>query len=100
MKKTLSILLSLVMIISITAGLDFNSFAGVYYESENNNSYSKANSIPLNSSISGSINYGKFENDSDIDYYKVTTTQKGTYQLSFLTKYNLIQSLRGISMFM
>ncbi|MGN0528654.1 MAG: fibronectin type III domain-containing protein [Eubacterium sp.] len=80
MKKAISLLLSLVMLFSITAGLDFSAFAATYYETEDNGLYGSANPIPLNSTI-----YGVCANNYDSDWYKFTLTFSAKVNIKFFS---------------
>lgn len=52
MKRVLSFALSLVMLLSITGGLGLTAYAGdTYYETEDNDEYSSADYVPVNSTI-------------------------------------------------
>lgn len=52
MKRVLSLTLSLLMLFSVTAGLNITAFAGdSYYETEDNDNYSSADYVPVNSTI-------------------------------------------------
>lgn len=52
MKRVLSFALSLVMLLSITGGLGLTAYAGdTYYETEDNDDYSSADYVPVNSTI-------------------------------------------------
>lgn len=52
MKRVLSFALSLVMLLSITGGLGLTAYAGdTYYETEDNDNYSSADYVPVNSTI-------------------------------------------------
>lgn len=52
MKRVLSFALSLVMLMSITGGLGLTAYAGdTYYETEDNDDYSSADYVPVNSTI-------------------------------------------------
>ena len=70
-------------------GLEYsliNSFTATnYYEKEINNSYDTATSISLNQTYSGTMN-----STSDVDMYKITTSNNGKLSLSF--KHNYIDS--------
>ncbi|MGN0522803.1 MAG: hypothetical protein ACI4IG_00850 [Eubacterium sp.] len=78
MKKVLSLLLSIVMLFSITFGINLSVDAAVYYESEDNNSYSNADNIPLNSSI-----YGNCTDNADYDWYRFTLQDSGKVDVHF-----------------
>lgn len=52
MKRVLSLALSLVMLLSVTGGLGLTAYAGdTYYETEDNDDYSSADYVPVNSTI-------------------------------------------------
>lgn len=52
MKRVLSFALSLVMLMSITGGLGLTAYAGdTYYETEDNDYYTSADYVPVNSTI-------------------------------------------------
>ena len=67
-------------------GLEYsliNSFTATnYYEKEINNSYDTATSISLNQTYSGTMN-----STSDVDMYKITTSNNGKLSLSFKHNY-------------
>ena len=68
MKRVLSFALSLVMLLSITGGLGLTAYAGdTYYETEDNDDYSSADYVPVNSTI-----YGVCSDNGDRDWYKFT----------------------------
>ena len=77
-KKLLSLLLAIVMLFSITAGIDLSAYASTYWEKESNDSFFSANTLPVNSSISGNfLNWNE-------DYYKITVNQNGKLNLKFV----------------
>ena len=79
MKRVLSLALSLVMLLSITGGLGLTAYAGdTYYETEDNDDYSSADYVPVNSTI-----YGVCSNNSDADWYKFTLSSPAKIDLQF-----------------
>ncbi|MGN0531609.1 MAG: hypothetical protein ACI4IN_02290, partial [Eubacterium sp.] len=78
MKKLFSLLLSLVMLLNIVASIDFSAFAGTYYESEDNDSYNSADSVPVNSTI-----YGVCTDAYDDDWYKFTLNSSAKVDVNF-----------------
>ncbi len=84
MKKVLSLVLSVCIVIGIVSS--FNNlyvFAVESHESESNDTYTTADELSINSSITGTIDYGTFSNDSDIDYYKFKLPQAGVVDIKF-----------------
>ena len=71
MKRVLSLALSLVMLLSVTGGLGLTAYAGdTYYETEDNDDYSSADYVPVNSTIYGVCR--KYDRKYDYDWYKFT----------------------------
>ena len=79
MKKFLSLFLSIVMLFSITTGVNLTASAADYYERESNDSFYSADNLPINSSISGNCAYGSV----DYDYFKITTNKNGKLNIKF-----------------
>ena len=80
MKRVLSFALSLVMLLSITGGLGLTAYAGdTYYETEDNDDYSSADYVPVNSTIYGVCR------EYDFDWYKfaLSSPAKVNVQFSF-----------------
>lgn len=75
MKKIISIILVAMMLFSV---MTVSVSAATYSESESNDSYSTADTLNLNSSISGIMN-----NSNDVDIYKVTTSANGKLSFTF-----------------
>ena len=80
MKRTLTILLSLIMVFSIIPMAVANATEN--FETEDNDTFGTANKLALNSSITGNVPYYSY-NNYDIDYYKITTTANGKLELAF-----------------
>ena len=83
MKRVLSFALSLVMLLSITGGLGLTAYAGdTYYETEDNDDYSSADYVPVNSTIYGVCSDYSY---SDTDWYKfpLSSPAKVNVQFSF-----------------
>ncbi len=78
MKKILSFILSLTMVTAVTAGIDFSAYAYTYYESEDNDSYSTADYVPVNSTI-----YGVCTGGYDEDWYKFTLDSPAKVNVEF-----------------
>ncbi len=78
MKKFLSILLSIAMLFTITAGLDFSAFAATYYESEDNDDYYSADYVAANSTI-----YGICTDSYDEDWYEFTLNSSAKVNVNF-----------------
>lgn len=79
MKKFFSILMSIAMMLSITAGFNITAQAAGYsYESEDNNTYQKADTIPL-----GNTMFGRCSDDWDDDYYKFTLKSDSIVNIYF-----------------
>lgn len=78
MKKRISIFLSFVMLISIISGFNLTANAATYYESEDNDSDSYADSVPVNSTI-----YGVCTDDGDYDWYKFTLNSPAKVNVNF-----------------
>ena len=79
MKRVLSFALSLVMLLSITGGLGLTAYAGdTYYETEDNDDYSSADYVPVNSTI-----YGVCSDNSDRDWYKFTLSSPAKVNVQF-----------------
>ncbi len=75
MKRVLSLALSLVMLLSV--GL--TAYAGdTYYETEDNDEYSSADYVPVNSTI-----YGVCSDNSDTDWYKFTLSSPAKVNVQF-----------------
>lgn len=78
MKRVLSFALSLVMLMSITGGLGLTAYAGdTYYETEDNDDYSSADYVPVNSTIYGVCR------DYDDDWYKFTLSSSAKVNVQF-----------------
>ena len=75
MKKIVSILLVMLLLIS---SVPMMASAANVNESEDNNSYAKANTLNIGNTIKGKMN-----NSSDEDYYKITTSSTGKLYISF-----------------
>ncbi len=79
MKRVLSFALSLVMLLSITGGLGLTAYAGdTYYETEDNDDYSSADYVPVNSTI-----YGVCSDNGDRDWYKFTLSSPAKVNVQF-----------------
>ena len=78
MKKRISIFLSFVMLISIISGFNLTANASTYYESEDNDNYSYADSVPVNSTI-----YGVCTDTYDDDWYKFTLNSPAKVNVNF-----------------
>lgn len=78
MKKILSLILSLTMVTAVTTGIDFSAYAYTYYESEDNDSYSTADYVPVNSTI-----YGVCTDNNDYDWYKFTLDSPAKVNVDF-----------------
>lgn len=79
MKRVLSFALSLVMLMSITGGLGLTAYAGdTYYETEDNDDYSSADYVPVNSTI-----YGVCSDNGDRDWYKFTLSSPAKVNVQF-----------------
>lgn len=79
MKRVLSFALSLVMLLSITGGLGLTAYAGdTYYETEDNDDYSSADYVPVNSTI-----YGVCSDNGDTDWYKFTLSSPAKVNVQF-----------------
>ena len=79
MKRVLSLALSLVMLLSVTSGLGLTAYAGdTYYETEDNDDYSSADYVPVNSTI-----YGVCSDNSDTDWYKFTLSSPAKVNVQF-----------------
>lgn len=79
MKRVLSFALSLVMLLSITGGLGLTAYAGdTYYETEDNDNYSSADYVPVNSTI-----YGVCLDGYDEDWYKFTLSSPAKVNVQF-----------------
>ncbi|MGN0559697.1 MAG: InlB B-repeat-containing protein [Candidatus Fimenecus sp.] len=85
MKKVFSVILSIAVLISFIPLVELNlhASAGGFFESESNNDYASADTLPLSSSISG-----KMDSSSDIDVYKISTTSNGKLSVSFHHTYD------------
>lgn len=78
MKRVLSFALSLVMLLSITGGLGLTAYAGdTYYETEDNDDYSSADYVPVNSTIYGVCR------EYDFDWYKFTLSSPAKVNVQF-----------------
>ena len=78
MKRVLSFALSLVMLLSITGGLGLTAYAGdTYYETEDNDDYSSADYVPVNSTIYGVCR------EYDSDWYKFTLSSPAKVNVQF-----------------
>lgn len=78
MKRVLSFALSLVMLLSITGGLGLTAYAGdTYYETEDNDEYSSADYVPVNSTIYGVCR------EYDFDWYKFTLSSPAKVNVQF-----------------
>lgn len=78
MKRVLSFALSLVMLMSITGGLGLTAYAGdTYYETEDNDDYSSADYVPVNSTIYGVCR------EYDHDWYKFTLSSPAKVNVQF-----------------
>ena len=78
MKRVLSFALSLVMLLSITGGLGLTAYAGdTYYETEDNDDYSSADYVPVNSTIYGVCR------EYDPDWYKFTLSSPAKVNVQF-----------------
>ncbi|MBQ6165625.1 MAG: hypothetical protein IJK23_14230 [Clostridia bacterium] len=62
-------------------GVQVNYTAATDWETENNDSGSRADEIKVNQKYNGALTY--FYMDNDVDYYKFTTTEKGCARLTF-----------------
>lgn len=81
MKRVLSFALSLVMLLSITGGLGLTAYAGdTYYETEDNDEYSSADYVPVNSTIYGVCSDYSY---SDTDWYKFTLSSPAKVNVRF-----------------
>lgn len=81
MKRVLSLTLSLLMLFSVTAGLNITAFAGdSYYETEDNDDYSSADYVPVNSTIYGVCSDYSY---SDTDWYKFTLSSPAKVNVRF-----------------
>lgn len=81
MKRVLSFALSLVMLMSITGGLGLTTYAGdTYYETEDNDEYSSADYVPVNSTIYGVCSDYSY---SDTDWYKFTLSSPAKVNVQF-----------------
>lgn len=77
----LSFALSLVMLLSITGGLGLTAYAGdTYYETEDNDDYSSADYVPVNSTIYGVCSDYSY---SDTDWYKFTLSSPAKVNVQF-----------------
>lgn len=78
MKRVLSFALSLVMLLSITGGLGLTAYAGdTYYETEDNDYYTSADYVPVNSTIYGACR------EYDSDWYKFTLSSPAKVNVQF-----------------
>lgn len=78
MKRVLSFALSLVMLLSVAGGLDLTAYAGdTYYETEDNDDYSSADYVPVNSTIYGVCR------EYDFDWYKFTLSSPAKVNVQF-----------------
>ena len=84
MKRVLSFALSLVMLLSITGGLGLTAYAGdTYYETEDNDEYSSADYVPVNSTIYGVCTFENYSGDSDWYKFTLSSPAKVNVQFSF-----------------
>lgn len=84
MKRVLSFALSLVMLLSITGGLGLTAYAGdTYYETEDNDEYSSADYVPVNSTIYGVCTFEGYSGDSDWYKFSLSSPAKVNVQFSF-----------------
>lgn len=84
MKRVLSFALSLVMLLSITGGLGLTAYAGdTYYETEDNDDYSSADYVPVNSTIYGVCTFEDYSSDSDWYKFSLSSPAKVNVQFSF-----------------
>lgn len=82
MKRVLSLALSLVMLLSVTGGLGLTAYAGdTYYETEDNDDYSSADYVPVNSTIYGVCR--KYDRKYDYDWYKFTLSSPAKVNVQF-----------------
>ena len=78
MKRVLSFALSLVMLLSITGGLGLTAYEGeTYYETDDNDDYSSAAYVTVNSNIYGVCC------DYDGDWYKFTLSSSDKVNAQF-----------------
>lgn len=78
MKRVLSFALSLVMLLSVAGGLGLTAYAGdTYYETEDNDDYSSADYVPVNSTIYGVCR------EYDFDWYKFTLSSPAKVNVQF-----------------
>ena len=78
MKKLLSILFAMVTVLSVMFVSNFAVIAENLTESESNDNYSTADTLPLNASITGAM-----QDTSDIDVYKITASSNGKLAVNF-----------------
>lgn len=78
MKKLLSILFAMVTVLSVMFVSNFAVIAENLTESESNDNYSTADTLPLNASITGAM-----QSTSDSDVYKITVTSNGKLAVNF-----------------
>ena len=71
----------IVGVLGIFVGFKTQVNAAVQYETENNDSYAKADTITLGNTIKGNVS------DGDEDYYKITAPANGKIALIFQHKY-------------
>ncbi|MDR3344823.1 MAG: Ig-like domain-containing protein, partial [Oscillospiraceae bacterium] len=84
MKKLLSVLLALVMVVGLLGVAPFAVSAGtIVAEVEPNNSFAQAQALPLNSTLKGIIGAGS---DADVDYYRMNLSKSGRVEFK-LTQY-------------
>lgn len=81
MKKVLSLLLSIVMIVGFTANNDLLTFASDMYEQESNDKQMYANSIKINSKVYGSCGQG------DTDYFCFEVSSRKRIAIDFTHEY-------------
>lgn len=82
MKRVLSLALSLVMLLSVTSGLGLTAYAGdTYYETEDNDDYSSADYVPVNSTIYGVCRESNYI--ADYDWYKFTLSSPAKVNVRF-----------------
>lgn len=80
MKRLIKFMM-IVGVLGIFVGFKTQVNAAVQYETENNDSYAKADTITLGNTIKGNVS------DGDEDYYKITAPANGKIALIFQHKY-------------
>ena len=83
MKKTISMLLSIIMVLSIFSCLTISVSAATVYETEDNDSVAKADSIRFADVVKGNLS-----DSGDVDYYSFTVSQKGYVNINMSNAYN------------